>query len=128
MSRSIAGLACRIRVPVRQYQAVAVVVRERTHSVRLLHRDNGLSVDVEAFDSLATAEDYRDRLAGFLDLPPLMLAGAPSEQPEVDCGSISPRPRHPCLRRRRARFLTRRRTGAAVSLRRIDGSEIIART
>ena len=75
MSRPVAGLACRIRVPVRQYQAVALVVRGDSNVVRLMHRDIGLSLDVEAFDSLATAEEYRDRLAGFLDLPPVIVVG-----------------------------------------------------
>ena len=46
------------------------MVRERCHVIRLMHRDPGLSLDVEEFESLATAEDYRDRLADFLDLPP----------------------------------------------------------
>ena len=73
MSRPVAGLACRIRVPVRQYQAVALVVRGNSNVVRLMHRDIGLSLDVEAFDSLVTAEEYRDRLAGFLDLPPVIV-------------------------------------------------------
>ena len=77
MSRPLAGLACRIRVPVRQYQAVALLVREHCHVIRLMHRDLGLSLDVEEFESLATAEDYCDRLADFLDLPSVTAAGTP---------------------------------------------------
>ncbi len=53
MSRPVAGLACRIRVPVRQYQAVALLVRGNSNVIRLMHRDVGLSLDVEAFDSFA---------------------------------------------------------------------------
>ena len=82
MSRPVAGLACRIRIPVRQYQAVALVVREKSHVIRLMHRDAGLSLDVEEFESFATAEEYRDRLAGFLGLPPVIAAGTPSRDDE----------------------------------------------
>ena len=80
MSRPVAGLACRIRIPVRQYQAVALLVREQSHVIRLMHRDAGLSLDVEEFESFATAEEYRDRLAGFLDLPSVIAAGTPSRE------------------------------------------------
>jgi hypothetical protein len=126
MSRAIAGLACRIRVPVRQYQAVALLVGERSHTVRLMHRDVGLSLDVERFDSLATAEEYHDRLAGFLDLPVVIVAGQPSKE---RADRFAPQPRRTrTLRARRPRFLMRRRAGAPVSIRRIEGHEIIART
>ncbi len=125
MSRSVAGLACRIRVPVRQYEAVAILVGEDRHVIRLLHRDVGLSIDVEEFRTLQTAEEYRDRLAGFLDLPPMTMAGAPA------CTESAPdetsRRRSRTLRQRRPRFLARRRPGAASLLRKVEGREIIAR-
>jgi hypothetical protein len=127
MSRPIAGLACRIRVPVRQYLAVAVLARDEGHVVRLLHDESGLSVDVEAFSSFETAEEYRDRLATFLDLPQLTLAGAPADKAKVDREAASFQARHPSLRKRRARFLTRRQSGTPLSLRKIEGCEIIAR-
>ena len=69
MSRPVAGLACRIRIPVRQYQAVALLVGERSHVIRLMHRDVGLSLDVEEFQNYATAEEYRERLADYLGFP-----------------------------------------------------------
>jgi hypothetical protein len=125
MSRTVAGIACRIRIPVRQYQAVALVLRDTAHIVRLLHRDAGLSIDVEEFDTFATAEEYRDRLAGFLGLPALILAGASHSASEAEATPV-PR-RNPALRRRRARFLARRRAGGGIALRRVDGREIIAR-
>ena len=133
MSRPVAGLACRIRIPVRQYQAVAVLVRDERNLVRIVHRDAALSVDVEEFAAFETAEEYRDRLASFLDLPPLTLAGAPASADEAeDEAEAAPavsrsRRRDPALRSRRPRFLTRRRAGEVIALRKIEGREIIAR-
>ena len=125
MSRPVAGLACRIRVPVRQYEAVAVMVRERRHVIRLMHRDAGLSIDVEEFDSFDTAEEYRDRLAGFLNLPPMIMAGAPAASP-ADAAPAS-QPRRSPTRSRRPRFLMRRRPGTAKAAGKVKGREIIAR-
>jgi hypothetical protein len=125
MSRPLAGVPCRIRIPVRQYEAVALIAREGGHVIRLLHRDQELSVDVEEFEDFVTAAEYRDRMATFLDLPALMLAGSPSDAPSA--AQISHQKRHPVLGRRRARFLARRRSGELISLRRIEGAEIIAR-
>jgi hypothetical protein len=125
MSRSVAGLACRIRVPVRQYEAVAVWVRGQRHVIRLMHRDAGLSIDVEEFATLETAEEYRDRLAGFLDLPPMTVAGAPAAETG---GEVVPQPRRSRPGRgRRPRFLTRRRPGSSEPRGKIEGREIIAR-
>ncbi len=126
MSRSVAGLGCRIRVPVRQYQAVALLVGDGRHVIRLMHRDAGLSLDVEEFDSLATAEDYRDRLAGFLGLPQVIAAGQPegTARPQSEV----PRDRRTrSIRVRRPRFLTRRRKGEPIAIRKVEGREIIAR-
>lgn len=126
MSRPLAGLACRIRVPVRHYQAVALVVRERSHVIRLMHRDLGLSLDVEEFESLATAEDYCDRLADFLDLPSVTAAGAPDSDAALHASAPEAR-RTRVVKVRRPRFLMRRHSGGAISLERISGREIIAR-
>jgi hypothetical protein len=126
MSRPVAGLACRIRVPVRQYEAVAVLQREKRHLIRLVHRDSGLSIDVEEFASFETAEEYRDRLASFLNLPPMVMAGAPA--PAEDNETEAPQPRRcQSARGRRPRFLMRRRLGGRGSLGKIEGREIIAR-
>ena len=128
MSRPVAGLACRIRVPVRQFQAVALVVREKSHVIRLMHRDAGLSLDVEEFESFATAEEYRDRLAGFLGLPPVVAAGAPSRaEDDIMAGPTRVR-RARSIRVRRPRFLARRVAGEKVARGKIEGREIIART
>ena len=128
MSRPVAGLACRIRVPVRQFQAVALVVRENSHVIRLMHRDVGLSLDVEEFESFATAEDYRDRLAGFLGLPPVIAAGAPARdaEDEIATGPVRTR-RGRSIKVRRPRFLARRVAGEKVARGKIEGREIIAR-
>jgi hypothetical protein len=128
MSRAIAGIACRIRIPVRQYDAVAVMVRRTDHVIRLMHRDAELSVDVEAFDTFETAEEYRDRLATFLDLPPLTVAKSAAPVEDADPAiPVIPR-RNRGLRRHRARFLTRRQVGGHIDIRRVEGREIIART
>ena len=126
MSRVIAGLGCRIRVPVRQYQAVALLVGERNHVIRLMHRDAGLSLDIEQFDSLATAEEYRDRLAGFLDLPQVIVAGVP-DTTEPRATDVPTARRNRSLRARRPRFLTRRRAGEPIAVRKVEGREILAR-
>ncbi len=125
MSRPVAGLACRIRVPVRQYEAVAVLVCAKRHVIRLMHRDAGLSIDIEAFDTFETAEEYCDRLAGFLNLPPMTMAGSPSA--ETGDGNAPQSRRARLGAGRRVRFLTRRRLGLSRPLGRIDGREIIAR-
>ncbi len=101
------------------------MVREKHHVIRLVHRDAGLSIDVEEFDSFDTAEEYRDRLAGFLDLPPMIMAGAP--QPREADETAAPQPRRSAMRGRRPRFLTRRRPGSAGETAKVDGREIIAR-
>jgi hypothetical protein len=126
MSRPVAGLACRIRVPVRHYRAVALVSRSDGQVVRLMHGDAGLSLDVEAFDSFAAAEDYRDRLARFLDLPTVMVAA--SDPADIEAGAETPHERRVRpARSRRPRFLARRGAGSAVSVRKVEGREIIAR-
>ena len=126
MSRPVAGLACRIRVPVRQYQAVALLVQEDRNVIRLMHRDAGLSLDIEAFDSFVTAEEYRDRLAGFLDLPPVIVAATPKAARSDESEAARERRTRPA-RTRRPRFLMRRRQGGAISIRKVEGREIIAR-
>jgi hypothetical protein len=126
MSRPVAGLACRIRIPVRQYQAVALLVGERSNVIRLMHRDAGLSLDVEEFESFETAEEYRDRLAGFLGLPSVIAAGTPSPEDALSAATSRTR-RSRTIKARRPRFLTRRHSGSAVTIHKIEGREIIAR-
>jgi hypothetical protein len=127
MSRPLAGIACRIRIPLRQYQAVVLVMREKGHVIRLLHRDRGLSLDVEEFENLAIAEDYRDRLAGFLDLPPVTASGTPARDDEELARGPARGRRNRSISLRRPRFLRRRRAGKSGPTARIEGREIIAR-
>jgi hypothetical protein len=114
MSRPVAGLACRIRIPVRQYEAVAVLIRDKRHVIRLMHRDAGLSIDVEEFATLETAEEYRDRLASFLDLPQVTMAGSPAAAEPGEAAAPQER-RARTHRARRPRFLMRRRAGSGTS-------------
>lgn len=127
MSRPLAGIPCRIRIPLRQYQAVALLVREKGHVIRLMHRDCGLSLDVEEFENLATAEDYRDRLASFLNLPPVTASGAPADDDEGIVRGPARGRRNRAIRVRRPRFLMRRRLGDSSPTTKIEGREIIAR-
>lgn len=126
MSRSVAGIACRIRIPVRQYRAVALMMRDGGHVIHLMHRDAGLSLDIERFDSFATAEEYGDRLADFLGLPAVTVAGAPAEDDGATISSPALR-RGRTVRTRRPRFLARRRPGTPLTFEKIEGREIIAR-
>jgi hypothetical protein len=127
LSRPVAGLSCKIRLTVNQYQAVAVVARDRANVIRLMHRDPGLSVDLTEMEDFDAAEEYRDRLADFLDLPPLMLAGTPCDADEKT-GETPAVPRRNPVRARRPRFLTRRKTGRVIGFRKLEGREIIARS
>ena len=126
MSRPVAGLACKIRIPVRQYQAVALLVHEQRHVIRLMHRDADLSLDVEEFESFETAEEYRDRLAGFLDLPSVIAAGTPALEDALPTATPGAR-RNRTVKARRPRSLTRRHSGDAVKINKVEGREIIAR-
>jgi hypothetical protein len=126
MSRPLAGIACRIRVPVRQYQAVALLVGQRNHVIRLMHREVGLSLDVEEFESYATAEEYRERLADFLGLPSVIAAGTPSPVEALSTAQPDAR-RTRAVKSRRPRFLARRHAGHEITIRKVEGREIIAR-
>ena len=92
-----------------------------------MHRDPGLSLDVEEFESFATAEEYRDRLADFLDLPPsrrrqalampttARRASAPRRGAAAASGAPAALPHPPALRQRNQPSS------------KIEGREIIAR-
>jgi hypothetical protein len=127
LARPIAGIPCKIRLSLSQYQAVALIAGDAVNVIRLLHREPGLSLDLERIDSFEAAEEYRDQLASFLDLPPLTMAGlGPSlETPAEAAESVVPRRR--TGRSSRPRFLIRRAPGQPIEIRRIDGREIIAR-
>lgn len=131
MSRPVAGLSCRIRIGTRQYKAVAAVAREGRHVIHLMHSDPGLSIDLAEATSLEDAEDHCDRLAAFLDLPRLTLAGRSASGDTIMSGAAPVQRRNQPVRlgkHRRPRFLTRRRTGNVVAIRKVEGSELIART
>ncbi len=124
LSRVVADLPCRIRLSVSQYQAVAVIITGGLHTVRLLHADDGLSVDLAELDDLEQAEEYCGRLASFLQLPCVTMgAGRAAGKPSASALPGRARP----TKQRRARFLVRRRTGNVIHLRKLEKREIIAR-
>jgi hypothetical protein len=125
LSRPVAGLPCRIRLGVRQYQAVAVIVADGEYTVRLMHRDDGLSIDLAELGTLRDAEEYCERLAGFLHLPSVTMgAGRAAGHAKLATAQSG---RAQLTKRRRARFLTRRRTGNVIQLHSLEKHEIIAR-
>jgi hypothetical protein len=128
LSRPVAGLACRIRLAVGQFDAVAVAPCGERHAVRLVHRDRGLSIDLIEFATCDAAEDYRDKLAGFLDLPSMTLGGSGSVWDEAMTGALSMARHHKMVRARKPRFLVRRQTGGnVIPFPSVRGREIIAR-
>jgi len=126
LSRPVAGLACKIRLNISQYESIALIMGEDSHLVRLTHRQPGLSLDLAMTADFAAAQECRDRLADMLGLPPLLLAGAPAAREPAAGHNPAPR-RHRPAKGRRPRFLARRRPGTPGSVRRIEGSELIAR-
>lgn len=128
LSRPVAGLSCRIRLSTNQYQAVATIAREDRHVIHLMHRDPGLSVDLAEAASLEAAEDHRDRLAEFLDLPTLTLAGRSASGDTIVSAAAPARRRKVHNGVRRPRFLSRRKSGNVIAFGPIAGREIIARS
>jgi hypothetical protein len=127
LSRPVAGIACKIRTSLRQYDAIALVARDDRNIIRLAHRDPGLSVDLIEIKQFDEAEEYRDRLADALDLPVLMLAGCGASDGKQKPVPATALRRTKSIRARRPRFLARRQKGEVISIRRIEGREIIAR-
>lgn len=131
LSRPVAGIACKIRLSIRNYQAVALVTEADRHTVRLFHRDPGLSVDIAQIETLAEAEDCRDHFADMLGLPPLTMGrGSPAKDDarRSDADTAPARRANRAVRARRARFLTRRANGGVGPIRHLPAQEIIARS
>jgi len=126
VSRPVAGLPCRIRLSISQYQAVAVVARDNNNIIRLMHREIGLSLDLTEIEDFAEAEEYCDRLAAFLDLPALTLAGD-KRWDDAMSAVLARVARRKADWARRSRFLAGRQTGAVIAFPQVKGREIIAR-
>ena len=125
LSRPVAGLACKVRLSTRQYKAVAMIARGERHTICLLHAEKGLSVELTDFDGADAAEDYCHRLAAFLDLPTVLMARGDGAVEASARPAASPRRK---TRPRRPRFLTRRKSGDVIDIRKLSGREIIARS
>src|SRR5688500_309835 len=91
LSRPVGGLPCRIRLSPGQYDGVAVIERPDGHVIHLLHRDPGLSIDLVQLQSMEAADEYCDRIASILDLPPLSLAGRSASGDTIVSGASAPR-------------------------------------
>lgn len=126
LARPVGGIACRIRLTIGQYRAVAVVAREDTNIIRLLHNQTDLTIDLTEVKAFAEAEEYCDRLADFLDLPALTLAGDRNWD-EAMSGTLKRAARRKADQGKRPRFLARRHTGNVVAFARVEGRELIAR-
>src|SRR5918998_4127558 len=55
LSRPVAGLACKVRLSTRQYQAIALIIRDDRNTISLVHREAGLSVDLTDMDDAEAA-------------------------------------------------------------------------
>ena len=125
IARPVAGLACRIRLKLKHFLAVAATEERGNYLVRLMHRDPGLTLDLAEFDTLAAAEEYRDGLAASLGLATLTLAGRATGPVVVPAATLNQRRKR---RAHRPRFLYRRKTGDVVALPTFAEREIIARS
>ena len=126
LSRPVGGLACRIRITVRQYHAVAVVARETTNVIRLMHPRQPTFRSTCEVKDFADAEEYCDRLAEFLDLPALTLAGDKNWDDAMS-GTLKRAARRKANRGKRAALPRPPAAGNVVAFRAVEGREIIAR-
>lgn len=124
LARPVGGLACRLRLSPRQFLGVALVSRDGGASVRLVHRDPALTVDLLTVPDEAEASEAQDHIAGLLALPCLPDRAEP---PSLIIVTREPsRRRTNVAGKRRPRFLHKRRTGGEPSASPIAGHEMIA--
>lgn len=134
IQRPLAGLPCKVRVPVSALEGVAAAFLPDGPAVRLIHREPGLTLDVLEASSLEMAVGLRDRLARALSLPALfvdadgVIFGSSRRFGRIVTGTPGPRRGGRPALVRRPRFLTRRVLGRQPEAPPITGDEIIART
>lgn len=134
IERPLAGQVCKIRVPVSALEGVAAAFLTAGPSVRLIHRDPGLTMDVLDAPNPGMAIELRDRLARALSLPAFFVDadgeafGRSRKLGRIVTGIPAPRRGGRPALARRPRFLKRRATGRPPESPPITGREIIART
>jgi hypothetical protein len=134
IERPVAGLSCKVRMPVSALEGVTAAFLPDGPAVRLVHREAELTLDVLEAASLEMAIASRDRLARALGLPALFvdadgaIFGASRRFGRIVTGMPGPRRGGRPAFVRRPRFLTRRVPGRRPEAPPITGREIIART
>ena len=118
-ARTVAGMACRLRLTPKQFQGVAVIRRGPVSAIRLVHGDPALTIDLTSTLDRGRAEKECASIAALLDLP--MLGGALrliEAEPQKRRGTSAGK--------RRARFLKNRRTGHLQAVDPVEGEEMFS--
>jgi len=132
VNRPVGGSVCGINVKADDFDGVAVVFEDGALTVRLLHRDEWLSIDLVKDAGLGDALDLRDEIARQFRLPAVSIDADGRVQSDMNkYGAVlaaAPAPRR-CspVNRVRPRFLTRRSVGSQAVRANMASREIIAR-
>ena len=133
INRPVGGSICGINVKAGEFDGVAVVADNGALTVRLLHRDSWLTIDLVKDAGLGAALDLRDEIARQFQLPAMLIDADGRVQSDLSkYGAIlaaAPAPRR-CspVNRSRPRFLMRRTVGSPVVRPNLTSREIIARS
>ena len=132
IDRPVGGSICGINVKADEFDGVAVVADNGAMTVRLLHRDSWLTIDLVKDAGLGAALDLRDEIARQFRLPAVLIDADGRAQSDLNkYGAIlaaAPAPRR-CspVNRVRPRFLMRRSVGSPAVRSTLASREIIAR-
>ncbi|HSG95455.1 MAG TPA: DUF6101 family protein, partial [Afifellaceae bacterium] len=132
INRPVGGSFCGINVKADAFDGVAVVAENGALTVRLLHRDPWLTIDLIKDAGLGAALDLRDAIARQFRLPAVLIDADGRAQSDLNkYGAVlaaAPAPRR-CspVNRTRPRFLQRRAVGLPAMRPTLASREIIAR-
>ncbi len=132
VNRPVGGSVCGINVKADDFDGVAVAAEDGALIVRLLHRDEWLTIDLVKGAGLGDALDLRDEIARQFRLPAVSIdADGRAQSDRNKYGAVlaaAPAPRR-CspVNRVRPRFLARRSVGGHVVRPTLASREIIAR-
>ena len=133
VNRPVGGSVCGINIKAGDFDGVAVAAESGALTVRLLHRDSWLTIDLVKTAGLGDALDLRDAIARQYRLPAVLIDADGRAQSDVSkYGAVlaaAPAPRR-CspINRTRPRFLTRRIVGSSALGPNLSSREITART